>query len=72
MIFAERAPFWRSFERRRNSLVVLGAALFFAGLLASALFARLIERAAAPPAADDARFQRLLDEIEAARAGRPK
>lgn len=68
VIFAERAPFWRSFERRRNSLVVLGAALFFAGLLLSALFARLIEKAAAGrPAADDARFQGLLDEIEAAR-----
>ena len=70
-VFAERAPFWRSFESRRNSLVVLGAALFFAGLLLSALFAGLIERAggAAAPA-QAAGFQRLLDEIEAARASR--
>lgn len=68
VIFAERPPFWRSFEDRRNSLIVLGAALFFAGLLLSAAFARLIEKAAAGrPAADDARFQGLLDEIEAAR-----
>lgn len=70
-IFAERAPLWRSFEARRNSLVVLGAALFFAGLLMSALFARLIEKVspdAAPSSGED--FQRLLDEIEAARAAR--
>lgn len=71
VIFAERSAFWKSFERRRNSLVVLGAALFFAGLLLSALFARLIEKGASGrPAEGDERFQRLLDEIEAARAGR--
>lgn len=71
VIFAERAPYWRSFEARRNSLAVLGAALFFVGLLLSALFARLIEKSAAQrPAGDVAQFQRLLDEIEAVRSAR--
>lgn len=70
-IFAERAPFWRSFESRRNTLVVLGAALFFAGLVLSAFFAWLIERAE-PSAAGAAgpHVQRLLDEIESARRER--
>ncbi|MBI4346134.1 MAG: hypothetical protein HY553_04725 [Elusimicrobia bacterium] len=70
-IFAERAPFWRSFESRRNTLVVLGAALFFAGLVLSALFAWLIERAEpAAPGAAGPHIQRLLDEIESARRER--
>lgn len=71
-IFAERGPFWRSFESRRNTLVVLGAALFFAGLVLSALFAWLIDRAG-PSTAGTAQgpdVQRLLDEIESARRER--
>ena len=71
VVFAERSPFWRSFESRRNSLIVLGAVLFFAGLLLSAVFARLFAGAAQDGTpASSAEFQGLLDEIESARAGR--
>jgi len=67
-IFELKAPFWASFEQRRNSLVVLGGGLFFLGLLLSLLFSNLIEKhAVSASAGKDADWQRLLDEIESAR-----
>lgn len=72
-IFAPREEFWSDFKTRRNSLVVLGGILFFAGLCLSILFAGLIERhALAEGASASEDWRRLLSEIEAARAGRPK
>lgn len=68
-IFLPHAPFWESFESRRNSLVVLGAFLFFGGLLLSLAFAPLVERHASA-AGSDALVASLVEEIEKARAAR--
>jgi hypothetical protein len=64
-LFAPRDPFWRAFKQRRDSLVVLGAALFFLGLILSAIFAELVARFSASSQTDD--WKRLLREIEAVR-----
>jgi len=74
--FLEYAPYWSAFERRRDSLAVLGGGLFFFGLLLSVGFAELIARGAEGPggASRPAELAALLDEIEGLRAGlsRPK
>jgi hypothetical protein len=72
-LFEPRDPFWKAFERRRNSLIVLGAALFFMGLLLSIGFAEAVERfsrAGGSGRSED--WQALLDEIEAQRARAPR
>jgi hypothetical protein len=66
-----REPFWKPFEKRRNTLIVLGAALFFLGLLLSVAFAEAVERLSrASSGAEE--WARLLDEIEAGRPGQPR
>lgn len=67
-IFLPFAQFWSGFETRRNSLVLLGGALFLCGLIGSSLFAAWIERHARPESAGGT-AQGLLAEIEAVRAG---
>ena len=66
-LFHPYAPFWRGFEATRNSLVVLGSALFFLGLLLSVFFAGLIERHALREGGRSEAWAPLLDEIERAR-----
>lgn len=68
-MLVDQAPFWSAFQRRRNSLIVIGAGLFFLGLLLSIAFSELLARHA-PRGAADEQWKRLLDEIEAARGAK--
>ncbi len=72
-LYAPYAPFWSSFETQRDSLVVLGGFLFFAGLLLSVGFAALIDKNAlrgAGSGGNSALVADLVDEIEKTRAAR--
>ena len=70
-LYAPYAPFWENFETQRDSLVVLGGVLFFAGLILSVGFAALIDRHAprgAGPGDNSKVVAGLIEEIEKARA----
>lgn len=69
-LFFERGPFWQSFEKRRNELVVIGLSLFFLGIIISLVIAKRIESQIGSVKTEGEGFvdgDSLLEEIENAR-----